>query len=76
MIRRFKWLSASRFVICDPEGNERIINIDKNYEEESFNAIPLFKELFEHEYNIKPQGEEYVDSKRLYFDSPSDNSDT
>jgi hypothetical protein len=54
VIRRFKWLSASRFVICDPEGNERIINIDKNYEEESFNAIPLFKELFESEYYIKP----------------------
>ncbi len=53
LMHRFKWLEGSRFVICDIEGNERILNIDKNYEEESYNAIPLFNEVCPDEWKEK-----------------------
>ena len=67
VINRFRWLNPSSFVICDHIGNERIINIDNNYEEVSYNAIPLYDELLRDFFKI--DGNQPY--KRLYFDSPS-----
>jgi hypothetical protein len=45
LMRRFKWIDGSRFLIADQYGYERVINIDRNYAEESYNARPLFNEI-------------------------------
>lgn len=67
VIRRFKWISSSQFAICDPDGFERIINIDKNYLEETYNSIPLFEEIIKNDYGY---------DRRIYFDAPNQSEDT
>lgn len=37
IINRFKWIDNERFLITNPEGVEKIVNIRKNFEEEVFN---------------------------------------
>jgi len=45
LMNRFKWINNSQFMIVSKEGMERLINIDKNYIEESYNYRPLFNEI-------------------------------
>lgn len=44
ILRMFKWYDESRFIICDKNGYERLININ-TYDEEAYNSIPLYEEL-------------------------------
>jgi hypothetical protein len=45
-MNRMKWLDYSTILIVNEEGIEKILNIDNNFEEVSFNARPMFRELY------------------------------
>lgn len=57
IVHRIKWLDYSTLLIVNEEGNEKILNIDQGFKEESYNLRPLFNEI---------DGEEYKDYHYYY----------
>lgn len=42
IVMRMKWLDSSRIILVNTDGVEKIVNIDNNFQEESYCKIPFF----------------------------------
>ncbi len=61
IINRVKWLDYSLMLIVNEEGIEKIVDIDKDFNEVAYNARPLFNEICDGE-----DKEEFIDYVYYY----------
>ncbi|CDW71088.1 wd-40 repeat protein [Stylonychia lemnae] len=53
LVNRMKWLDYSTILIINEEGIEKILDIDQDFQEVSYNWRPMFKEILDEHSNIE-----------------------
>lgn len=67
VVSRFKWLCNDKFLIVNPDGFEKIINIHNNFKEEAFNYKPFYNDNLGGDYPIDRLKKKYQTYKSQYF---------
>lgn len=65
IVNRVKFIDYSTMLIVNEEGIEKLMNIDKNFDEIAYNARPLFNEIGENPNDPNGKNDEYIDS--IYY---------
>ena len=67
VINRFEWVDERVFRIASPDGLEKLIDVEDNFKEISFNQIPLFNEIDGNEWK---DGEYHIFKSRQMITNP------